>query len=137
MSVTDTVISVKETVKSAVQTVKWMTETVTSATDIARLASDITLSAPFLPQNLPIKRRFQPVHSAYPPVPRGVIRGAHASGVQFSASRRKPRPQLFCAAQRFDWNDEGSGATPKPARGTRALPLPFRKARFKTGSLLK
>jgi hypothetical protein len=62
-----------------------------------------------------------------------LFRGAHASGVRFSASRRKPRlaniappeiPEMMCA--------KSSGATPKLAHGTRALPKP-EESRFYKG----
>ena len=62
-----------------------------------------------------------------------VKRGAHASGVPFSASRRKPRETI-------SMKDDGSGATPEPARETRALPteIQFRHlwGKDKRGELL-
>jgi hypothetical protein len=55
----------------------------------------------------------------------GVFWGAHASGVWFSASRRKPRPANFFAPEIPEIvGDKSSGATPELARGTRALPMP-------------
>jgi len=53
----------------------------------------------------------------------GAFRGAHASGVWFSASRRKPRPANFFAPEIPGIvGDKSSGATPELARETRALP---------------
>ena len=53
----------------------------------------------------------------------GAFWGAHASGVWFSASRRKPRPANFFATEISGIvGDQSSGATPELARGTRALP---------------
>jgi hypothetical protein len=50
--------------------------------------------------------------------------GAHASGVRFSASRRKHRESNFLLrGAENEVFDEGSGATPELARGTRALPI--------------
>src|ERR1017187_6414214 len=45
----------------------------------------------------------------------GLCWGARPSRLPFSASRRKPFPKL-------NGSTNGSGATPEPARGTRALP---------------
>ena len=53
--------------------------------------------------------------------------GAHASRVPFSASRRKSRRTYFSHAKPIRWNNEGLGGTPKPARGTRALPISISK----------
>ncbi|HAO79181.1 MAG TPA: hypothetical protein DCQ92_09430 [Verrucomicrobia subdivision 3 bacterium] len=51
--------------------------------------------------------------------------GAHASGVWFSASRRKPRPANYFAPEIPGIvGDQSSGATPELACGTRALPIP-------------
>ena len=61
----------------------------------------------------------------------GVFRGAHASGVWFSASRRKHLPAYFSLLEipGSVW-DESSGATPELARGTRALPIPIPASEF-------
>ena len=49
--------------------------------------------------------------------------GAHASGVWFAASRRKPRhTHLLHQTVRPRGGDDADGATPSAARGTRALP---------------
>ena len=51
-------------------------------------------------------------------------RGARASGVWFSASRRKLRPTIFLArGSSGRVGDESSGATPELARRRRALPI--------------
>ena len=62
-----------------------------------------------------------------------VVWGAHASGVWFSASRRKYRCTIISPPQ-FFWWVESSGATPELARGTRALPFPFRNSGLKLRS---
>jgi hypothetical protein len=50
-------------------------------------------------------------------------RGARASGVWFSASRRKPRPAKLSPLEiSGSVGYESSGATPELARETRALP---------------
>jgi len=56
--------------------------------------------------------------------PDGAFRGACASGVWFSASRRKLRQANFSPLEFADmvW-DPGLGVTPELARGTRALPI--------------
>ena len=56
----------------------------------------------------------------------GAVRGAHASGVWFSASRRKHRStNFFVSGFSKIWVNESSGATPELARRRRALPDPF------------
>ncbi len=53
------------------------------------------------------------------------FRGAHASGVWFSASRRKPRPSNVSVREiPKSVCDDSSGATPEPTRETRVLPIP-------------
>jgi hypothetical protein len=54
------------------------------------------------------------------------VRGAHASGVWFSASRRKQRSTNFFTDTIPDimW-DGSSGATPEHTRETRVLPIPI------------
>jgi hypothetical protein len=65
----------------------------------------------------------------------GAFWGAHASGVWFSASRRKPRPANFFAPEIPEIVCvKSSGATPEPARGTRALPIPVSEFGLKGGS---
>jgi hypothetical protein len=52
--------------------------------------------------------------------------GASASGVGFSASRRKIRaPNFFPPGKLQLMWDISSGATPELARGTRAVPIPI------------
>src|ERR1017187_6265642 len=56
----------------------------------------------------------------------GMFQGARASGVWFSASRRKPRRTNFSPLEVCgSVSDESSGATPELARGARALPIPI------------
>jgi hypothetical protein len=64
---------------------------------------------------------------------KGVFRGAHASGVWFSASRRKHGPANFFLLEipGSVW-DESSGATPELARETRALSIPVSEFGLKT-----
>jgi len=58
--------------------------------------------------------------------------GASASGGWFSASRRKLCPAHFLPARRAERvGDASSGATPKLARETRALPMPISEFGFK------
>ena len=52
--------------------------------------------------------------------------GAYASGVWFSAPRRKHRPTNFPSSKiRKKISNKSSGATPELARGTHALPIPI------------
>jgi hypothetical protein len=60
-----------------------------------------------------------------------MFRGAHASRVWFSASRRKPRSTNFSPLDiPGRVCEECSGATPELARGTRALPIPVSEFGF-------
>jgi hypothetical protein len=67
----------------------------------------------------------------------GMFQGARASGVWFSASRRKPRRTNFSPLEVCgSVSDESSGATPELARGARALPIPISEFGIKSTRLV-